>query len=107
MADIEEVIKGLECCYNRYDCEQCPYATKYDPSLDCIDKTRADAIELLKEQQAKKGKWIPVAPDTRGYTNQFECPHCGSFVHLGTYEKECDYDYCPYCGSYVADGEQE
>lgn len=50
MADIEKVIKGLECCNNRNDCKQCPYATEYDPNLDCIDKTRADAIELLKEQ---------------------------------------------------------
>lgn len=62
-------------------------------------------VEPEKEKQKKKG-WIPVEPDTRGYTNQFECPHCGSFVHLGAYEKECDYDYCPYCGSYVEDGEQ-
>lgn len=53
MADIEKVIKGLECCKNRYDCKQCPYATEYDPNLDCVDKTRADAIELLKEQQPR------------------------------------------------------
>lgn len=50
MADIEKVVKGLECCNNRNDCKQCPYANEYDPVLDCIDKTRADAIELLKEQ---------------------------------------------------------
>ena len=55
----------------------------------------------------KKAGWIPFEPDKRGYTNQFECPHCGSFVHMGTYYKECDYDYCPYCGSYVEDGEHE
>ena len=48
MADIEKVIKGLECCNNRNDCKQCSYATEYDQNLDCIDKTRADAIELLK-----------------------------------------------------------
>ena len=53
MTDIEKVIKGLECCNNRNDCKQCPYATEYDPNLDCLDKTRADAIELLKEQQAE------------------------------------------------------
>lgn len=49
MADIEKVIKGLESCNSRNDCKQCPYAKEYDPKLDCIDKTRADAIELLKE----------------------------------------------------------
>ena len=53
MDKLEKVIKGLECCNNRYDCKQCPYATEYDPNLDCIDKTRADAIELLKAQHPK------------------------------------------------------
>ena len=52
MKDIEKVIKGLECCNNRNDCKQCPYAKEYDPILDCIDKTRHDAIELLREQNA-------------------------------------------------------
>ena len=54
----------------------------------------------------KKTGWIPIEPDNRGYTDQFECPHCG-FIHVRPYSKECDYDYCTCCGSYVGDGEQE
>ena len=57
--------------------------------------------------EQKKTGWIPVEPDKRGYTNLFECPNCGSFVNIGTYYKECDYDYCPYCGSYIEDGEKD
>ena len=53
MADIEKVTKGIEHCLNGYDCKTCPYATEYDPNFDCIDKTRKETIELLKEQQAE------------------------------------------------------
>lgn len=88
------------------DCKECRQAghRKHNIGL-CSDYTPNKATTGMTDQ--KKAGWIPVEPDKRGYTNQFECPHCGSFVHMGTYYKECDYDYCPYCGSYVEDGEQE
>lgn len=54
----------------------------------------------------KKTGWIPIEPDYRGYTDQFECPHCG-FIHTTLYNKECDDDYCTCCGLYVGDGEQD
>lgn len=49
MADIEKVIKGLECCVakgNLLNCKECPYYGK-----SCTDKIHLDALELLKEQQ--------------------------------------------------------
>ena len=51
MPDIEKVIKGLECCLNNNNCKACPYEKEFDRAFDCIDRTRKDAIELLKEQQ--------------------------------------------------------
>ena len=85
MADIENVIKGLECCLNRNDCKNCPYKEEYDPYLDCIDMTRKDAIELLKEQEAvvrcKDCKHRPTQtkpPKTYGFSIEFpeesKCP---------------------------------
>ena len=64
------------------------------------------AIPAAKEEQKQKG-WKPVEPDTRGYTNCFECPECGMFVHIGTFVTACDYDFCPYCGTRIEEGEQE
>ena len=51
MAELEKVINGLTCCIDHNDCKKCPYANEYDPIFDCIDKTRKDALELLKGQQ--------------------------------------------------------
>lgn len=56
MADIEKVIKGLECCLRESEhiddnpCADCPY---YDIDSGfggkCIDDKDRDALELLKE----------------------------------------------------------
>lgn len=58
MADIEKVIKGLECCLRESEhiddnpCADCPY---YDIDSGvggkCIDDKDRDALELLKEQE--------------------------------------------------------
>ena len=58
MADIEKVIKGLECCLRESEhiddnpCKNCPY---YDVDSGiggrCMEEKDKDAIELLKEQQ--------------------------------------------------------
>ena len=53
--DMEKVIKGLECCLHNNDCKNCPYKEEYDPNFDCIDRTRKDAIELLKEYKRQDG----------------------------------------------------
>ena len=60
--DMENVIKGLELCSDALycadpnsRCSQCPYRTKDMTGTDernCSDILMADALELLKEQEA-------------------------------------------------------
>lgn len=70
MPDIEKVIKGLECCLKESDhlysnpCNGCPYEGQ-----ECIDRMKADALNLLKEQK-NASKRNPV----------IVCPHCGKRV---------------------------
>lgn len=62
MADIEKVIKGLECCLRESEhiddnpCADCPY---YDIDSGvggkCIDDKDRDALELLKELKKQRG----------------------------------------------------
>lgn len=53
MADLEEVIEGLERCshHDGTACLSCPYN-----KAECVDDLCADALELLK-----KHIWIPVS----------------------------------------------
>lgn len=56
MADIEKVIKGLECCSQGALCSgNCPYDTDNDDYIEkCTAELAKDALELLKEQQEEK-----------------------------------------------------
>ena len=52
MADLEKVIKGLECCILRDPddharCSQCSYES------NCVNRLKMDALELLKAQEPK------------------------------------------------------
>ena len=52
MADVEKVIKGLECAIGirgRKNCDDCPY----DNGFNCLgyNIVMRDTLELLKEQQ--------------------------------------------------------
>ena len=54
MADLEKVIKGLECCIKRdpddyLRCDECPYP---DGSA-CTNRLKIDALELLKEHEPR------------------------------------------------------
>lgn len=54
MMNIEEIIKGLECCTaDGLGCESCPYKLKGEilRSIDCIDELEKDALELIETQQ--------------------------------------------------------
>ena len=56
MADVEKVIKGLECCQMRYECK--PYEKcQYSNGLECgdcdINQLHYDALSLLKEQNQR------------------------------------------------------
>ena len=50
MADLEKVIRGLECCVIAdWDCTKCPYGNPGTPLKECHDKMLADALALLRE----------------------------------------------------------
>ena len=66
MAELEKVIKGLECCILRDPddkprCKECPYEG------NCINRLKADILSLLKAQEPG---WISVKdrlPERSGY----------------------------------------
>lgn len=85
MADIETVVKALECCTTTDEqgfprCEKCPYADS-DGTCQDIDAMHRHALELLKEQE-------PVKPIR--LKNWWKCPSCsGNIV--------ANMKYCPNC----------
>ena len=54
MADMEKVVKGLECHQidknHRINCADCPYYVDNDEHIRCVNDLNRDAIALLKEQ---------------------------------------------------------
>lgn len=63
--DREKVIKGLECCKNGEVClSDCPYFKEF-PMIDgrCITALQADALAMLKEQEAEGNKWIKCSDE--------------------------------------------
>lgn len=58
---MEKVIKGLKHCSEIQNCLGCPYC-KGDPT--CQDDLCKDALELLKEQDAKEKNRLPYSPDS-------------------------------------------
>lgn len=91
MADIEKVIKGLDCCLGVNDCDierngDCPYK---DLPI-CATFLCSDALELLKEQQ-KTGRWIDVTK-VIGFP-RVQCSVCG------TGQGAAWMNYCPICGT--------
>ena len=51
--DMEKVIKGLETCNKYgYECPECPYHDPEDTEGCHAEELMADAIALLKEQEA-------------------------------------------------------
>lgn len=66
MADIEKVLKGLECCRNGF-CFACPYNDGVDDNVDCKQKWADDAIAILKFQQPR----VLTAGEIRSLSN---CP---------------------------------
>ena len=50
-------------------------------------------------ENPKKGKWIKINPEARGYAEFFRCSNCLSNVQYSYCDKECEYDYCPNCGA--------
>ena len=60
---------------------------------------------MMDEQ--KKNRWKLVDPWPGDYTDCFECPDCGEYVYLPTFENSCKYDYCPFCGQRIIEEEKQ
>jgi hypothetical protein len=63
MPDKEKVIEGLKYCTitDGIVCPKCPYRHEDD----CIEMLTADALELLKEQEEQKRKWLQAIADNQ------------------------------------------
>lgn len=94
MADIEKVIKGLECCNKPNNHDDCPYNGECHYNV-CTHKLLDDALELLKEQQPKESRWVSIP-----YKKDRICKRCGHDEPYKYAEKETEiYMYCPHCGA--------
>ena len=92
MADREKVIYDIERCVCHVPdaCRDCSHYQD-DPELDCMEKLLADALALLKEQEAVEPKVIRM--------NEFGYPvhACGRCGHSITESM----NYCSRCGTAV------
>jgi DNA-directed RNA polymerase subunit RPC12/RpoP len=96
MIDRKKVIENLEECLSA-SCrgfrprESCPYN---DDEWDIM----RDALALLKEQEAKAGKWIEKT-DYMGDT-YYDCSVCGeSWTTIDGTPWQNGMNYCPHCGA--------
>lgn len=84
--DREKVIKGLEQCKKGGSCDGCQYEFQ---SSQCIFHLHADALAILKEQEAVE----PVPPE-----DEFELYRCGKCYNQLF---RCVDKYCSRCGKAV------
>ena len=100
MPDIDEVVKGLECCkkIDGSECKICPY--KHRDGDGCGEALAEDALELLKKQKAMN---VAETPKDRIGAPDKSCPKCNipiySYVYGMGYLGEIK--YCPWCGQAV------
>lgn len=91
MPDREKVIKKLQDALEDAEEDGKIYAEIRRPVV-------FDAIELLKEQEVKTGKWIERTSDIPHVL--WECSECGEIIYS---ESEADrkrgHKYCGQCGS--------
>lgn len=105
MADIEKVIKAIECCIDdKHGCYNCEFkytdgkvaCRMFEESYNSIPtELIKNALELLKKQEPMKptvhGTW------TDGFTT-YEAYYCKSCN--GLLQKN-DWQFCPWCGQAV------
>ena len=86
MTHKEHVIKALE--------EAIPFI--HSRGYGGVAEIMHDALELLKKQEPKTGKWILDDDDA----NSWECSECGGLLIIndGT-PHENNWYFCPYCGA--------
>jgi len=104
MTDRKKVIKRLEDCSSRevWKCSTCKW---YDEnSGECFTKLAADALALLKEQEAVE----PVKEHEAVMNNTLVCGVCHTLVALWCVDRHGNITkflfkakYCPECGRRV------
>lgn len=47
----------------------------------------------------RHGHWIPIDPDSRGWSTVFKCSVCHCITAYPYVTNGMDYDYCPNCGA--------
>ena len=118
MADIEKVIKGLECCkdpmISGVKCNVCPYWDDKNPDeyqTSCNDNLCADALELLKSQQ-EQIEILKIAQDKiADFLTQPEIIRCKDCRHWES--EDGKFGLCKIChsvsssnGWFCADGKK-
>lgn len=58
-------------------------------------------------EKPKRGKWIKINPETRGYAEFYRCSVCLYNIQLPYWDNECDFDYCPNCGARMEAGNEQ
>lgn len=102
----EKVVEGLERCISQglsdeADCRKCPYYQSED-RLACWIVVLQDAMELLKEQEPKNGRWERLTgmapPEYHGHKICSVCESMAPYdpIHVG---REILSKYCPGCGA--------
>ena len=96
MVDPKRLIKSMELCMGaERDCHKCMYC---ETENDCRDSMIYDAVELLKEQEQKRGRWERITgmapPEYHGHRI---CSICECFapydpLHMG---RQILPKYCP------------
>lgn len=99
MTELENVVKGLECCLTASMGEPiCPTCTyRYDENGvetgDCEINLLKDAIALLKAQEPI----VPIRCSAHAHGSDdvwYECGKCGEFLGVNRYSKQ----FCAKCG---------
>ena len=91
MADIEKVIKGLECCLTKpeHNCEECPYEGDEEEGWPCKSpQMKADALELLQEKPTKPKQEKALLDYQSWY---YVCGNCENPIDIQD-------NFCRHCG---------
>lgn len=98
MSKLEKVIMAIEICI-KSGCKDgipnqlCPYSSEVGCDLNQI---LADALELLKEQERKKGSW--------DYGTQ--CSVCKGTI-VPPWKRDTRVNFCPWCGADMRDSYEQ
>ena len=99
MADLEKVIKGLECCYQENrgpQCDHCPYKDECEADAEHLMR---DALSLLKAQEPVKPKEHEIVVGT--YGAEFIESLCGNCGCMLVNNPKWRAKFCPECGKKV------